>query len=145
MTGFKYAAKPSRRRVCVRCGKSRTPNFYVSARGRVCTMCQKTHKTARNRDARLRMVYGISIDEYDELFELQGKACAICKGTRRKNLDVDHDHKVEKETGETRPSVRGLLCKRCNRKLLPACVDNPDILRAAIDYLENPPARGILG
>lgn len=144
MTGFHYAAKPRKRRPCKKCGKNRSPNFFTGPRGRVCTVCQKLNKNSHSRGRRLEEVYGITLGEYGELFAAQDGKCAICKGERRQNLDVDHDHKIEKETGETRASVRGLLCKRCNRRLLPACLDNPDVLRAAIAYLECPPARGIL-
>ena len=49
-------------------------------------------------------------------------------------LALDHDHK----TG----AVRGYLCQRCNHDLLGAAYDNVDILRAAVRYLETPPADG---
>lgn len=36
----------------------------------------------------------------------------------------------------TRRSIRGLLCRRCNRRLLPSCRDTVVILERAIDYLQ---------
>jgi hypothetical protein len=135
---------PARRRICKKCGKRRGIEKFTP-RGRTCIVCRKSTKNTIARSARLVRTYGITEGEYRDLLAAQGGCCAICKGTRRQNLDVDHDHKHEKENGETRASVRGLLCKRCNRRLLPACLDNPDILRAAIEYLECPPARKVLG
>jgi hypothetical protein len=96
--------------------------------------------------------YFITLEEYDDLLELQRGRCAICDGYRSGSYDVDHDHKMEKQLRSAgwsprnamRGSIRGLLCRRCNRRLLPASVDNPDILAAAITYLNGPPAHGII-
>ncbi|MFD8142586.1 endonuclease domain-containing protein [Streptomyces sp. NPDC059708] len=82
--------------------------------------------------------YGLATGEYGALFALQNGKCAICGGTRKTNLDVDHCHK----TG----LIRGLLCARCNRQLIArGARDNPTILRNAADYLENPPCPRLLG
>jgi len=74
----------------------------------------------------------LTLEEYDQLLASQNGVCAIC-GTPPKlggrRLDVDHDHKTKK--------VRGALCNRCNRGL-PWFSDNPDRLRAAADYLDQP-------
>lgn len=77
--------------------------------------------------------YGISLDEYQALFDKQGGVCAICgkpetrmhKGVVAR-LSVDHDHKTGK--------VRGLLCQPCNHGL-GGFKDNLDLLSNAIDYL----------
>jgi hypothetical protein len=71
-------------------------------------------------------VYGISMADYEAMFERQGGACAICKRTGLK-LCVDHCHL----TGE----VRGLLCSRCN-SAIGFCSDDPILLQAAADYLQ---------
>lgn len=81
-------------------------------------------------------MYGLGPGEYAKLLEAQGGACAICGGSRRERLDVDHDHK----TGY----IRGLLCKMCNRRLLTAARDSAEILQSAIDYLLEPPAERAL-
>jgi len=39
--------------------------------------------------------FGITQEQYDALFAAQGGVCAICKGRRPYNLDVDHDHELE--------------------------------------------------
>lgn len=91
------------------------------------------------------------MNEWEMMLDAQNGTCAICDGTRP-TYDVDHSHAVERELKAagisdltaTRMSVRGLICKRCNRRLLPASLDNPDILRSAINYLVDPPAHKIL-
>lgn len=73
---------------------------------------------------------------YDELLALQGGGCAICGGRgKTRRLNIDHDHRTM--------TIRGLLCHRCNRGL-PSWA-SPKWLRAAADYLENPPAAQLAG
>jgi hypothetical protein len=58
-------------------------------------------------------VYGITLEEYNRLHELQGGLCALCGNpecdSRKKWLAVDHNH----ESGR----VRKLLCTTCNTRL----------------------------
>lgn len=88
--------------------------------------------------------YGISLEDYNAILAAQGGRCAICRGKRSGNLDTDHDHKLAAATGDVRASVRGLCCRRCNRRLLPAATDSVEVLQRAIDYLLSPPARSVL-
>ena len=81
--------------------------------------------------------YGLGPGEYQALFDAQQGRCAICGGTRRQRLSVDHSHATD--------LVRGLLCRMCNGRLLTAARDRPEVLRAAADYLENPPAVRVIG
>lgn len=89
--------------------------------------------------------------DYEELWAAQGGVCAICLGVR-KVLEVDHDHKLEKELiaggwavlDAARASVRGLCCRRCNGRLLTSCLDDTLILERAIAYLMSPPAPKVL-
>ncbi|MFF4952868.1 endonuclease VII domain-containing protein [Streptomyces chattanoogensis] len=85
----------------------------------------------------MRSTYGLGPGEYDALFTAQGGRCAICGGTRTQRLSVDHCHRTQ--------LVRGLLCRMCNGRLLTAARDRPETLRAAADYLENPPAPRFIG
>lgn len=86
------------------------------------------------RNGRLKAVYGITIEQYNEMFEKQGGVCAIClkpethtiKGIIVK-LAVDHDH----ETGK----VRGLLCNLCNTAI-GHLQNSPELCRMAGKYLE---------
>lgn len=80
--------------------------------------------------------FGISLQDYEDLLQAQGGACAVCgalngtciySGEKTKSLGVDHDHK----TG----AVRGLLCSDCNRAI-GQMQDDPERLRKAADYLE---------
>lgn len=78
--------------------------------------------------------YGITAEDYDNLYKFQGGKCAICQratGARRR-LAVDHNH----ATGE----VRGLLCSICN-KLLGQARDSPEFFVRAAEYLTAPPFR----
>ena len=85
------------------------------------------------RNSHLRLKYGITIAQYDELLRLQDGVCASCHkpetslsriGTLRR-LSVDHDH----VTG----LVRGLLCCNCNRAL-GWLDDSPDKIQALLIY-----------
>lgn len=81
-------------------------------------------------DKQLLRKYGITLEEYDRLYEKQSGVCAIChlpqSSTRNSRLCVDHDH----QTGE----VRGLLCSDCNRGI-GLLKDDYRILNNAADYL----------
>ena len=125
-----------KRKPCAKCGRNRALKFYAP-RGRVCSFCQKRRTSNASRETRLLETYGISLADYDAMLAAQGGVCAICGGTRKANLDVDHSHKTY--------LVRGLLCRRCNRRLLPASLDQVDLLLKAIEYLNNPPAFAVLG
>jgi hypothetical protein len=80
------------------------------------------------REKRLKK-YGLSISDYDNLFQIQDGLCKICSGepdTKWKVLAVDHNHK----NGE----VRGLLCSQCNTTLGRL----EEYFDVVITYLSNP-------
>lgn len=99
---------------------------------------QARHKEEIRRYAKdrlLRRDYGLSIEEYERLHELQEGRCAICGNPETGlhgrygtplQLAVDHDHQTSQ--------VRGLLCVFCNRGL-GLFRDDPARLRAALAYL----------
>lgn len=122
---------------CERCGKNRAERFYTGPKGRICTTCQKQSRSDAHHRRRVTQTYGLEAGEYDALFIAQNGACAICRGTRRQRLSVDHDHRDG--------VVRGLLCRMCNGRLLTAARDRPEVLRAAAEYLERPPAIEAIG
>lgn len=76
--------------------------------------------------------YGITLEEYNKIFEKQNGCCAICRQHQselKKKLAIDRNH----NTGE----VRGLLCDNCNHGLGMFHTDNGiDLLKKAIKYLE---------
>jgi len=85
-------------------------------------------------DKHYRRTYGVGVAWVKEQLDAQGWRCAICKTEGFKmredhvsGMNLDHCHK----TGR----VRALLCHNCNRGL-GLMQDNPDILRAAADYVE---------
>ena len=64
----------------------------------------------------LKCKYGITLEQYDQMFDAQGGVCAICgepEAVANKHgvcrLSVDHDHETNK--------VRMLLCNKCNHGL----------------------------
>jgi len=64
------------------------------------------------RKARLKYMYGLTLDEYNERLIEQDHACAICRthvSQLTKPLFVDHDHNTD--------DIRGLLCFGCNTTL----------------------------
>ena len=74
--------------------------------------------------------YGLTLEDYNEMFSTQNGECAICRTHQRDlniSLAVDHDHSTGK--------VRGLLCKNCNL-MIGNAKDDISTLLHAIEYLE---------
>ena len=70
--------------------------------------------------------YGITLEQWQEIFEAQGKVCRICGSADPKNKRGWHtDHGV---------TVRGILCHHCNTGL-GAFNHDAGRLKAAIRYL----------
>jgi len=104
-----------------------------------CSYCRECSKILRskpsykisNRQSMRRRVLrrvGLTIEDYEQMFENQDGVCAICANPPgKKMLAIDHNH----ETGE----VRGLLCGSCNTGI-GLLQDSPDILAAALEYLQ---------
>lgn len=102
----------------------------------ICTKCVRersrkwrTDNPHRNRNNMLMRKYGITVEQFDVLFEAQGERCAICYGTvpgGTGHWPVDHDH----ETGK----VRGVLCSNCNVSL-GGFKDDPAVVDRAAAYL----------
>lgn len=93
---------------------------------------EKTRQWHSQRHYYLKYRFGITEQQYDEMLEKQGHACAICKSKesgdkRTKRLAVDHCH--------TNGNIRGLLCAACN-KAIGLMRDSPDLLKEAINYLK---------
>ncbi len=73
--------------------------------------------------------YGLTVGDYQAMFDLQAGLCAICQapeGARNRSLAVDHCHSTGK--------VRALLCSGCNA-MLGMAKENILTLLAAIAYL----------
>jgi hypothetical protein len=90
----------------------------------------KVQYKARCRRYKLRIRYGITVDEYDLMFSKQEGRCAICRRHQKefaKPLAVDHNHLTGK--------IRKLLCYRCNN-CLGMVNDSVSMLYDMADYLD---------
>jgi hypothetical protein len=91
--------------------------------------CKACHNAGNNAAYWLR-AYGMPRKGVDEIRAKQGNRCALCAEGDPGHLDHDH----------VNGSVRALLCQRCNFAL-GLLRDDPDLMRAAADYIEVHQAR----
>jgi len=141
---------------CNRCGivKERK-EFYIRKSGTISHLCKdcqkkyvssyrlknkdkirnwhKNYKKTKNgkiisRRAYLKKKFGITEEQYFNMYKKQRGLCAICKELiPYRKLVVDHNHK--------HGYIRKLLCNRCNLGL--GCFDeSPYFLERAVEYLE---------
>lgn len=78
--------------------------------------------------ARIKRVYGITKEQYDELYT---SSCPICLRSFSGSIIpvIDHDH----ASGH----VRGILCKYCNHRIVGRHRDS-SVLRRVADYIDSP-------
>lgn len=90
---------------------------------------KRPERKASERAGYLRRKYGLTLEDYERMFEAQAGVRAICGEARpeERTLHVDHDH----ETGV----IRGLLCFRCNQAI-GSLQEDHDVFQAAADYLD---------
>ena len=122
---------------CTKCKESKPAEGYGKGKT-ACKACtylyqkewSKTPKAIVSRHKeQLRRCYNMSVEEYDILWESQGKKCAICRTEEpggKGKFHVDHCHTTEE--------VRGILCHNCN-SMLGFSRDSQHILERAIMYL----------
>lgn len=123
-------------KICTKC-KTEKPieDFYkdkASRNGRR-PDCKKCKNSAMRKiltpdyqfSQRMKSVYGLTRNQYDEMVLKQNRSCAICKRSEVR-LVVDHCHNTD--------VVRGLLCYRCNT-LVGYLETDPAIVASAKDYL----------
>ena len=150
-------------KTCTKCNESKSKSFFCKRKlsndglNHWCKPCVNKNNTAlyhkdieinrkksREWDAKhrpqrfrseLKHKFGITEDNYNEMFNNQNGKCKICNrkesllckdGTIRR-LAVDHCHSSSK--------IRGLLCSRCNTAL-GLFEDNISSLLEAIEYLK---------
>lgn len=139
---------------CQKAVRPQKPKLYVKPKG-ICSFCNGPTgkvsttrcRTCKNehvkrdpgysRNWQLQKKYGISLDDFNTMWEKCNGNCEICgssmklpvkrKGQPLDVVAVDHDH----ETGK----VRGLLCNACN-KAIGLLRDNIEILTKAKEYLK---------
>lgn len=126
-------SKDGRYSWCKECVKDYMADRYAdpaAAQKRKDELRRRYHRHPEGNKAHLKRKYGITVEQYNRMFESQGGKCASCglpQIESNKRFAVDHDH----ETG----MIRGLLCQGCN------CAaghlsDSPLKARALADYLE---------
>jgi len=126
-------------KTCSKCKETKSLDQFskrsntISGKQSICKLCSKLDSKNRrpvnvdnNRNSHLVRTYGISIEQYNQLFVDQNGVCAICGGTDIKKLSVDHNH----ITGQ----IRGLLCQACNAGI-GFLKDDINILVSAVEYL----------
>ena len=96
--------------VCKTC-RNKTRQKYRHERGgaakeRAKEDKRKEQNPMRAKEKHYRWTYGITLKEYDAMWERQGKSCALCGITEGYRFVIDHDHADGK--------VRGILCNPCN-------------------------------
>ena len=126
---------------CTECGDIKKleafnkSNKSKDGRRQKCRLCEKAYRERpevkqQRYERDLFNKYGITIKEYNEMFEEQEGCCKVCNSHQMNfntSLAVDHNHK----TGE----VRGLLCSSCNTAL-GLLGDNPVVVESALNYLK---------
>ena len=101
---------------CKECMKSRVMNRYNKDPDLV-------------NDKRAAKLYGITLEQVQEMREQSGGVCGICNREGKhhhKRLVIDHDHKTGK--------VRGLICSSCN-SMIGWCGEDTQTLQNLIEYL----------
>ncbi len=129
---------------CIKCGKIKyLARFNVhktasDGHRNICKKCQNIYSQNHHKKKKIALrnhnleKFGLTHDDYLQMFENQDGKCAICQtddpGKGLKNFNIDHDHNTGKN--------RALLCRHCNTAL-GGFKDDPNLLRKAIDYLES--------
>ena len=134
-------------RECRGCQSIRHKCYYNKNKREICERTKRNHRQRRlssswrlkertNRCASNIKRYGITVEQYDQMFEEQDGVCAICgkpqtmvhgKSGVLMRLYIDHDHK----TGR----VRGLLCSSCNLRL--AVLEDKEFCKNSMKYLRD--------
>lgn len=139
-------------RICRTCGLEKPMTEYyphpTSQGGRLlhCRTCatakrRESHarvgrktNTPYKRKHRLKSKYGITEEQYAEMYAQQHGRCAICY-EEEKVMAVDHNHMCCPGKSSCGKCVRGLLCNRCNVGI-GMLADSQAYLFAAVTYLE---------
>jgi len=129
---------------CIKCAIIKPIDSFYKKSGKPhlttpsCKECFKKDSKERRiknpdikRKSHMKNMYGMSLEQYNELKEAQNNCCAICdkpaSAVHYKRLYIDHCHITGK--------IRELLCSHCNLALGQA-EDNIPRLKKMIEYLE---------
>lgn len=127
---------------CTKCHQLKEfSNFWKNSKNRsgLQSKCKPCHSLAMDKNVakntKLIRIYGIDLEQYQELSNLWDNKCAICgqhetvldgRTKQPRSLAVDHDHKLG--------HIRGVLCSKCNRGI-GMFNDNTELLENAMSYL----------
>ena len=130
-------------KLCGKCKKYKsTELFHKNKRNKdtLCTYCKECRLSYEKRQYKkvpnkfrahtLKRLYGITLQQYENMLENQKGNCAICEKDSKslsRKLHVDHCHTTGK--------IRGLLCSNCNTGL-GNLKENKNLLLKAIKYIE---------
>lgn len=100
-------------------GKHKRREYYLNNREKI---------QVREKDRKMRLRYGVSLDKLNQLLTIQGNKCGICgrEFVGKAKPCVDHCHNTE--------HVRSLLCLQCNFAI-GFLKHSPVIAHRAFEYL----------
>lgn len=116
--------------LCRSCNRSRVKEWRKKNPDKRAVQQQREGKKDYCHNKHLKHQYGITHQDWQDMFEEQRGCCAICQRHQsefKKRLFVDHDHTTGK--------IRQLLCFGCN-SILGYAFENTQTLEKAIAYLE---------
>ncbi len=92
--------------------KQKDADKYIKHKQKILLKAKITYHSdkEKQRDRQLRKKYGITLIQWNEMYEKQSGNCALClrhQSELKRRLNTDHNHK----SGH----VRALLCTYCNR------------------------------
>lgn len=113
---------------CLLCKEVKSSKEFNLERGRVDGLQNRCIPCVRR--LQLKIKYGITPEQWEEIFNKQGRRCAICNNnvTNKVGWVLDHNH----ETGKN----RAILCDSCN-KMLGHAKENQNTLIAGANYLKS--------
>jgi hypothetical protein len=129
---------------CSKCGEEKALEEFYNKESNLktrkdshCKVCNQEAQAkwrSSNKDRQwktnLMHKYGITTEQYKEMFEKQEGCCAICDRHQDEfkiRLAVDHNHATRE--------IRGLLCAYCNHRLIGRHRDGTK-LRKMADYVD---------
>ena len=120
--------KDGRNPYCKECRRTERQSTRYQDYLKKYTRCVLEKNPQYNRQVLVKSKYGLTLDQIEDIFTLQGRKCLICGVTDipSDKWAVDHDH----STGE----VRGILCKKCNSGI-GFLGDSIDTILNAYNYL----------
>jgi len=116
--------------ICKTCVNKRCNAWNDRHRDKINARSRELYKNdngTKSKNCQLKHMYGITLDQYNQMLADQQDKCAICfrKRSKSRRLAVDHCHKTGK--------VRGLLCTRCNLAF-GYVNENLDTILGMVDY-----------